>query len=841
MMAADDATALLVRIEASQAKFERQMAAIAKKGVEGATEIENRYQKANDNIAKGFDRGAKSATASLGQQRAAVANLSFQLNDIAMGLASGTSPFTIMVQQGSQVSQALQGAGGGLVGAVKALGGAFATMVNPVSLASFAIIGLGGAAVQYFMSLRKDVPDTNELLKAHAELIRSFDAAFGIAEKGAKQYSDTLKKVELQKLKDEFGNLAEAAKSAGKDLEQSVLSVPASQFDGATKSISDMNRALKLLERDVPDFAGFSVAMTAIENSDAPNNVKELAKQFRTTAQESIPLQNAVEQTDQRLRSVQVSGEQVRKAFEALTAAALGWGEGGASAIDTVVDKVKTGLIPAMTTASNQLVEWLKNFSTLQDQIARSNLGQIPPVFSGGGKFLNEDELNTFRAQEGQLQAAGQSMAAAMLRGFENFIPKAKWDVNHFRVGFGSDTTTRANGQIEEVTRDTIVTLEDAQRDLSRRIIEFQDGIQKAIGVDTWKSLSEGQQAALTSIAYNYGSLPKQIVNAINSGAGPETVAKAIAGLSANPNRRKQEAQSYLSGTGYSLGDIGVSKRNPETMFAGSVAQVEKRIAAMNAEYQAQAKLNPLIKDYGFAVDQARIKAQLLADAQRAGLEITPALAKQIDQLAANYATASSASEKLAATQKQVAQASEFFSDTFGQAVMDLVPAIETGNAALDRLLNTLIDAVAQTALLGKGPLAGLFGGGGGGLLGGLFSIFGFAKGGIARNGRPQPLKTFARGGVSREAAIFGETGRAEAAVPLPDGRRIPVDLRARELPAARGGTSYSISMPIAINAPGADAAALARVENSVKDLGRNIPKMVDQRVDTRQTRKVRP
>lgn len=838
-MAADDATALLVRIEASQAKFERQMAAIAKKGVEGATDIENRYQKANDNIAKGFDRGAKSATASLGQQRAAVANLSFQLNDIAMGLASGTSPFTIMVQQGSQVSQALQGAGGGLIGAVKALGGAFATIVNPVSLASYAIIGLGGAAVQYFMSLRKDAPDTNELLKAHAELIRSFDAAFGIAEKGAKEYSDTLKKVEIQKLRDEFGSLSEAVKSAGKDLEQSVLSVPASKFDDATKSIADMNRALLLLEKDVPDFAGFAVAMTAIESSDAPASVKDLAKQFRLTAQESIPLQNAVEQTDQRLRSVQISGEQVRKTFEALTAAALGWGEGGASAIDTVVDKVKSGLIPAMTTASNQLVEWLKNFSTLQDQISSSNLGQIPPVFSGGGKFLNEDELNTFRAQEGQLQAAGQSMAAAMLRGFEGFIPKAKWDVNHFRVGFGSDTTTRSNGQIEKVTKDTVVTLEDAQRDLSRRIIEFQDGIQKAIGSDTWRSLGDAQQAALTSIAYNYGSLPKAIVNAINSGGGPEMVAKAIAGLSANPERRRQEAQSYLGGTGYSLGDVGISKRTPETIFAGSVAQVEKRIAAMNAEYQAQAKLNPLIKDYGFAVDQARIKAQLLADAQRAGLEITPALAQQIDQLAANYAAASSATEKLASTQKQVTQASEFFRDTAGQAFMDMIPAIETGNAALDRLLNTLVEAVAQAALLGKGPLAGLFGGGsGGGLLGGLFSIFGFAKGGVARNGRP--LKMFANGGVSRTAAIFGETGRAEAAVPLPDGRRIPVDIRAPEMPRARGGTSNSFYMPIQLNAPGADAAALGRLEGSVKDLTKSIPKMVDQRVDARQTRKVR-
>lgn len=50
-----------------------------------------------------------------------------------------------------------------------------------------------------------------------------------------------------------------------------------------------------------------------------------------------------------------------------------------------------------------------------------------------------------------------------------------------------------------------------------------------------------------------------------------------------------------------------------------------------------------------------------------------------------------------------------------------IIPKIETGNRALDSFLNTLIQAVAQAALFGKGPLAGLFGGGGGlfsGLLG---------------------------------------------------------------------------------------------------------------------------
>lgn len=71
---------------------------------------------------------------------------------------------------------------------------------------------------------------------------------------------------------------------------------------------------------------------------------------------------------------------------------------------------------------------------------------------------------------------------------------------------------------------------------------------------------------------------------------------------------------------------------------------------------------------------------------------------------------------------------------------------------------------------------AGLGGGiGGGSILGGIFKLFGFAGGGIASRGRP--VRGFSSGGIARSASVFGEAG-PEAAVPLPDGRQIPVDLR---------------------------------------------------------------
>lgn len=260
--------------------------------------------------------------------------------------------------------------------------------------------------------------------------------------------------------------------------------------------------------------------------------------------------------------------------------------------------------------------------------------------------------------------------------------------------------------------------------------------------------------------------------------------------------------------------------------------RIRESADALNAETAAMAQLNPLVNDYGFAVEKARAEQELLAAAQKAGMELTPELKANVEALASAYANAEANAAKLREHQDGIVEAAGFVKDAVAGMVSDMIPAIETGNAALDKFLNTLIEAVAQATLLGKGPLAGVFGGGG------LLSIFGFAKGGVVANGRPQPMKTFARGGISRTAAVFGEAG-PEAAVPLPDGRRIPVDLRLPDRTSA--GSSGATYAPVYnIDARGADAAAVARLETGLKERDRKFGSMVDRRVDNRHFRKTR-
>jgi len=147
---------------------------------------------------------------------------------------------------------------------------------------------------------------------------------------------------------------------------------------------------------------------------------------------------------------------------------------------------------------------------------------------------------------------AGENMAASFIKKFEGYSGKAYWDVNAYRVGYGSDTVTGADGRSSRVTASTLTTVEAAERDLVRRIGEFQRTIQRQIGADVWGSMAEEQQAALTSIAYNCGELPDRIVKAIEGG-NPEAITQAIRNLSTdnggiNAGRRDQEADLFSGG-----------------------------------------------------------------------------------------------------------------------------------------------------------------------------------------------------------------------------------------------------------------------------------------------------
>ncbi|MET3925933.1 tape measure protein [Devosia sp. 2618] len=287
-----------------------------------------------------------------------------------------------------------------------------------------------------------------------------------------------------------------------------------------------------------------------------------------------------------------------------------------------------------------------------------------------------------------------------------------------------------------------------------------------------------------------------QLRDAAKEAASAASLA-AVAGRSSATNIADQRAEQLANRKRVDLSDdgrpvvpikptgsgSGSSSRSPTQRFQDDLDGYARKIEMLKQETALTAALNPLLNDYGFAKAQLTAQQELENAATKAGIELGPQQREKIAELAAGYATATAEAARLAETQgllkksaDELAQAGRQMLDTIIDGFLEGKDAGEIFNSMLKDLGKNLLNIGLN--LIGGGMQTGGFN---------FMKLFGFSKGGIAANGRPQPLRQFAKGGVSRTAAIFGEAG-PEAAVPLPDGRRIPVDLRMPAIPQARGG-----------------------------------------------------
>lgn len=188
-----------------------------------------------------------------------------------------------------------------------------------------------------------------------------------------------------------------------------------------------------------------------------------------------------------------------------------------------------------------------QEYETLANQL-RTRADQQTGRTAGTAFMARASQNMTAQFAAGQPPTEG---AKALLRNFEGFKPQAYWDVNHWRVGYGSDTVTKADGSVVPVTPGMEITQADAERDLARRTDVTQKNIQGQIGSDAWNALPPAAQGVLSSVSYNYGTLPAQVVRAAQTG-DTGAMAQAISALASdnggvNANRRNTEA-AILSG-----------------------------------------------------------------------------------------------------------------------------------------------------------------------------------------------------------------------------------------------------------------------------------------------------
>lgn len=333
---ASDTEDLVLSISADVRQMQRALARLTADTAETTKVLAQQFDTAGVTSAKAFDRTAAASSraataiqadqrrvqASINTSRFATANMAAQLNDIGVQLASGTSPLTVALQQGTQINQIL--GGGGLRGTVSLLGGAFASLLNPVSLATIAIIGLGGYAVQYFRTILDNDEPTASSLEKQADLIGKVADRWGEAVPALKEYAEELKK---QK------NEADLNVAVQERLEQ-ILAQIRTQVPQIAEEVFRLNTALLQSGDSEPLITALNTAMETLSRTAEDGTVKAedlksvqdaLAAAF---AQTGTPAANLLAQTIANLADQFAAAADEAANLNAQRAAALARGDG---------------------------------------------------------------------------------------------------------------------------------------------------------------------------------------------------------------------------------------------------------------------------------------------------------------------------------------------------------------------------------------------------------------------------------------------------------------------------------------------------------------------------------
>lgn len=293
------------------------------------------------------------------------------------------------------------------------------------------------------------------------------------------------------------------------------------------------------------------------------------------------------------------------------------------------------------------------------------------------------------------------------------------------------------------------------------------------LGVPGLTSGSSAAGRVLTQTFELLGATPEDdaLARALAGEAPPEPLKITV---EADDPRRVSLADYPIRGGAGGKG--GSSSRGDA--YSRAVQSQQQRIDSLNRETELMSRLPILANDYGYAIERLRAQMELENAATEAGLALTPQRQAQIDELASGYARATAEAARLAEQQDMVRQAADDMAQAARGALDSIIDGFLEGRDAGEIFNSVLKDLGKNLINIG---LNTLFGGGGGfNPLGMLFGGRGFATGTANTGGQ--------RGQV--RGVVHGQ----EAVIPLPNGGRVPVDIR---MPSMAAGAPQALTVRV--------------------------------------------
>lgn len=368
--------------------MEQQLRAHRKTGLLGAEDF-NQYAGKIDAMRKslaGASGDLGKVGQSAGQTAQALRMLPAQFTDIAVGLSTGQSPFSVLLQQGGQLKDSF----GGIGPAVQALGGYVAGLVNPFTIAAVAV---GALALAYKQGSDEATAFSKSIILSGNAAGTTADDLAGMAEAIDSTVGTTSRAADA---------LAEMV-TTGKIAEGQLQSL-------ATAAIAFEDATGQAVSKTVADFAKLAddpVKASARLNEQYNYLTASVFEQIQALEQQGRTAEAAALAQDTYADALEDRAEQIKASLGSLETA---WNAVGSAASDAWDAVLAVGREETIDQRIADLKEQLQEVADAGSAGPRGRAAFQLGAGKGGGAGLAQ-ELNTLELEREQQQGEARQKA----------------------------------------------------------------------------------------------------------------------------------------------------------------------------------------------------------------------------------------------------------------------------------------------------------------------------------------------------------------------------------------------------------------------------------------------
>jgi len=632
---------------------------------------------------------------STGGASAQMGNLVAQFNDIGVMMMAGQNPLQMAIQQGTQISQVIGPMGA--AGAIKALGGAFIGMLNPISLVTIGSIAAGAAIVNWLTSAGEEAETLEDSLSDLESAVSNYVASVRIARTPTKE------------LGDEFGTAAQNAKNFFANAAEFGRQAALVEMQAAAKGLADQLRILddvdlQLLEFDPTGLETLEFVSARINATFGVtiDQAKKIDQAMAGLAQATGP--EAVTASATELYNVLM---QVFGSFDKLPDAF----KGSLGSLETLFEQSGAMLAAQTTEIERQAAIYGEYARTREVQAAAERTLAADRAAALAAEYgllaqtrvESDADLGTAQSMLAVLNEQNEIMAATLQFGADS-AEVADLRASAERKVFAEQVATL---EVADSVKQALMAAFEAAEALSR--VDVASGI--SAGASSAQRLAEWLGIALSAALQLEKITPAMADEdlAMSQGVIPDAGQRAT---NRNAVLNFGRLTTPKPAAGGARGGAGGAKAEADA--------VGELIEKLREEIEMQRQTDPVQKEM-------LKNREAMAGATDAERETIEALIE--------------AKHRELALQETQDEMREAFVGTAYDAIRGLAIEGEKLSDVMDNVANAILNAVLQATLLGKGPLGGLLGGaGGGGILGSIAEAL-FPK-------APGPIPALAGGGM---------------------------------------------------------------------------------------------